>query len=504
MSNHLFLISVLYGLSGIGYFAIAIKGVVKRNELRIFDFVRLMYSFVYGLIPSLLYYRESTGERNLYFYDYGLTGLSRIYLMWFLSIAAYGFLNLAYWSVRKNIKTDISNVLVNPVNAKEISRRLFICGVVTLIIGFVCLFIWTSAYSSLSAFILNAARIRSGRGKIYNRFAFVKQFVRIIPLSIYALLSAYLYERPKGVRKFVYIVLIALSLVGNYFYFVASDARVTIIFTGLAILSISLRHRKKTSLIGYLAIAAIIGVVLLEATMLADSFTHYVRYGEWRSVNSGFLNNLTKEFRFILSSDMRVIKAWLSGDLKIQIVNDLINSLTGWIPDRFLPFSVPDTLWRYNTKMYGEFTGATSPTSLLSTSIYEFGLIGVVIFPLCFGFVIGFIEKLLWSNRTVVYADVYYGLLVGLSVQMVSHNQISTFVVSLFPAFLFWLVSLAVEYIYKKKRIVVEEDATGIIDDVMPAEEQNKFEAAIEERSGGKHFIVDPNGFITPEDIDEE
>ena len=502
MANHLFLISVLYAFSGIGYFAIAIKGVIKRNELRIFDFVRLMYSFVYGLIPSLLYWKESTGERNLYFYDYSLNGLTRIYLMWFLSIAAYGFLNLAYWSVRKNIKTDISNVLVNPANVQEISRRLFICGIVTLIVGFVCLFLWTSAYSSLSNFILNASRIRSGKGKIYNRFAFVKQFVKILPLSIYALLSAFLYERPKGLRKIVYIVLIALSLVGNYYYFIASDARVTIIFTGLAVLSISLRHRKKSSIIGYLTIAAVIGFVLLEATMLADAFTYYVRYGEWKSVNSGFINNLTKEFRFILSSDMRVAKAWISGDLKIQIGNDLINSLTSWIPDRFLPFSVPDTLWRYNTKMYGEFTGATSPTSLLSTSIYEFGLIGVIIFPLCFGFVIGYIEKLLWSNRTVVYADVYYGLLVGLSVQMVSHNQISTFVVSLFPAFLFWLVSIVVELINKKKKIVVEEAASGEVLEV-PAKDQDADGNVEEERGGGQQFIVDPNGFIAPKDIDE-
>ena len=80
MSNHLFLISVLYGFSGIVYFAIAIRGILRRNELRIFDLVRLMYSFVYGVIPFVLYWRESNGERNLYFYDYGLSGLTITFL----------------------------------------------------------------------------------------------------------------------------------------------------------------------------------------------------------------------------------------------------------------------------------------------------------------------------------------------------------------------------------------------------------------------------------------
>ena len=442
---HLFFITVLYAFSGIVYFGIAIRGILRRNELKIFDLVRLMYSFVYGLMPFLLYFQESIGERNLYFYDYSKDGLYRLYLIWFLSVVAYGLLNLAYMSIRNKNQNDIGRIDPELNDRSDIVKRLFVCGIMTLIIGYVSLFLWTAAYGSLSEFVRNAQRIRSGKGLIYNRFAFVKQIVKILPLSLYSLLSAYLFERPRGFKKVVYIALLALSFIGNYYYFIASDARVTIIFTGLAVLSISLRHRKKNKLAGYLIIAAVVGFILLEATMLADSFTHYVRYGEWRSVNSGFINNLTKEFRFSLSSEMKAIKAWLDGDLKIQIGNDLLNSITGWIPDRFLPFKVPDTLWRYNTKMYGEYTGATNPTSLVATSIYEFGLAGVIVFPLCFGFVIGIIEKILWSNRNVVYADVYYGVLVGISIQMVSHNQISTFVLSLFPAFLFWLISKGVD-----------------------------------------------------------
>ena len=491
-SSHLFFITILYAFSGIVYFSIAIRGILRRNELKIFDLVRLMYSFVYGLMPFLLYFQESIGERNLYFYDYSKEGLYRLYLIWFLSVAAYGIMTLAYMSIRNKNQNDIGRIDPELNDRSDIVTRLFVCGIMSLIIGYISLFLWTAAYGSLSEFIRNAQRIRSGKGLIYNRFAFVKQFVKILPLSLYSLLSAYLFEHPRGFKKIIYIALLALSFIGNYYYFIASDARVTILFTGLAVLSISLRHRKKHNLGRYLVIAALFGFVILEATMLADSFTYFVRHGEWRTVNAGFIDNLNIEFRFSLSSEMKAIKAWLAGDLKPQIINDLINSVTGWIPDRFLPFKVPDTLWRYNTKMYGEYTGATSPTSLVATSIYEFGLAGVIIFPLCFGFLIGIIEKLLWSNRNVVYADVYYGVLVGISIQMVSHNQISTFVVSLFPAFLFWLVSKGVNLCVnvgknrKIKKAAAEEALAGSASTLKPSDKPDK------KNSSGKTSFDDP------------
>ena len=452
-SYNLFLISFLYAVSGIVYFYIAVKGIIKRNELRIFDLVRLMYSFVYGLIPWLLYLQESYGQRNLFFYDYSRGGIGRIYLMWFLSVVAYVLMNAAYWSVKHN------NVPVSvALNQEEeggysYSRRLLSCGIIALIIGWVSLYLWTRAYGSLQNFIAQATKIRSGKGTIYNPYAFVKHFVGILQLSLYSLLSAYLYERPKRLRKLFYGFLFALSLIGNYLYFMASDSRIIIIFIGLAILFIGLRHRKKEKITGYLVFTGIICIVLLQITMFADTFTYYMRYGIWRSQTTGIVNNLTKEFRFIISSDMRVIRAWITGDLQIQIGNDLLSALTSWIPERFVPFKIPETLWKYNTNLYATESSGTNPTSLVATSIYELGLLGTILYPLAFGFGLGYIERFLRRNSKQVYSDVYFGLFAGLFVQMVSHNQISTFVTKLFPAFLFFLITIAVEHKYKRSSV---------------------------------------------------
>lgn len=480
-SSNLFLISILYAISGIAYFVIAIRGIVNRNELRIFDLVRLMYSFVYGLIPWLLYLQESNGQRNLFFYDYSREGIGRIYLMWFLSVVAYCLMNIAYWSVKQKNVPVTETLKLKEEDGRYYSNRLMTCGVIALVIGWTSLFLWTSAYGSLQNFIAQAARIRSGRGRIYNPYAFVKHFVGILQLSLYALLSAYLYERPKILKKIVYGFLMALSLVGNYFYFMASDSRITIIFIGLAVLLIGLRHRKKEKVAGYLIFAGIVCFALLEITMLADTFTYYMRYGEWRSQSGGLVGNLTKEFRFIISSDMRAIKAWVTGDLKLQIGNDIISALTSWIPERFLPFKIPVTLWKYNTSLYATESTGTNPTSLVATSVYELGLIGTIVWPLLFGFFTAFVEKILRRNSSVAYADVYFGLFAGLFVQMVSHNQISTFATKLFPAFLFFLITIAVDYLFRKSRRRITEESVASV-------EEDENTASVSE---GKHSVLE-------------
>ncbi len=494
-SYNLFLISFLYAVCGIAYLFIAVRGIIKRNELRIFDLVRLMYSLVYGFIPFILYLQESNGQRNLYFYDYSRPGIGRIYLMWFLSIVAYGLMNLAYWSVKQKPVTAKSETSLDEADVKHYGNKLILCGIIALVIGWISLFVWTRAYGSLQYFISQAARIRSGKGTVYNPFAFVKQFLSILQLSLYSLFSGYLLERPKGFKRILYFALIALSLIGNYLYFMASDSRITIIFIGLAALIIGLRHRRKEKVSRYLVFAGISCFVLLNVTMLADTFTNFIRYGVWSAPSGGFVGNLTKEFRFIVSSDMRAIKAWITGDLQIQIGNDLISALTSWIPERFLPFEVPDTLWRYNTGLYSRQSTGTNPTSLVATSVYELGLIGTIIFPLMFGFFTAFIEKILRRNSTVVYSDVYFGFFAGMFVKMVSHNQMSTFVVSLFPAFLFWLVTKAIDFGDRRKKRSVDE---GSFDTDVMSEESDKTHY-----SKVYNWGPDPEGYI-PDDDDEE
>ena len=451
MSFALEILPVLYGIMGVIYLVIAVRGILRKNDIYIFDLIRLMYAFVYGFVPCLIYFQEFQGERNLYFYDYSDEGIGRIVLMFVLSIIAYGLIHLSYKSVHK---TDTFRLIQDGITSdqqEDISRRLLRSGIIALMIGWFCLVLWTRAYGSINNFILYASAIRSGRGTVYNRFAFVKQFVRIMPVSLYAIISAYCYERPRGTKKLFYLLLIAISMLGNYYYFMASDSRVTIIFIGMAVVMIFLRHRRHESVGRYLGIVMATILVLLLATMLADTFTYYARYGVWITSSEGLISSLTKEFRFICAAEMKVSKAWFAGDLHYKLADDFLNAITSWIPDRFIPFTVPDTVWTYNTNLYGAVGSGTAPSSLVATGIYELGLIGALIHPFFFGLITGYTDKKLWKRSSMIYVDVYYGVFVGLFVQMVSHNQMSTFMMSLFPAFLFFLITFLLDHVILKR-----------------------------------------------------
>ena len=454
MDNMLLLISVLYGITGIMYGVLVLHRIIKTNRIKIFDFVCLMYTFVYGFVPCLIYAQEAGGARDILFYDYSTEGIVNIFAMLFLSVAAYGAMNLAYYVVpakRKLVKSGIPS----ETEKENIAKHLMIGGTAALLIGGISLLLWTRAYGSLSNFILNATAIRSGRGSVHNSFAFMKQFTRIMPLSLYALIASGLYKKETGVRYIEYLILLALAVLGNYLYFLASDSRMTIIFIGLAVLGIVLKHRKKKRIAPYLVGAAVAAFLLLDATMLADTFTRFVRRGVWEANTNSVIENLTKEFRFILSSNAKVMKVWSEENLHWKILDDVINALFSWLPDRFIPFKLPETVWAYNTSLYGTQGTGTLPSALVATGIYEIGILGALIHPFVFGLATAFVDKrmTLWDMSR--YSDVYYGVCIGLFVQMVSHNQMYTFTLSLFPAFLFFVVTKIIDNVsFAGKKLV--------------------------------------------------
>ena len=134
MNQVLWVISFLYGVMGVLYAFVGIRRIVRRNEIEIFDFVRLMYAFVYGVIPCLIYGQESSGQRNLYFFDYSTDGIQNIAVMLCLSVAAYGLLNLAYFSVPKKQDAIRNNRTICMDNEAVISRDIITMGLITLLI----------------------------------------------------------------------------------------------------------------------------------------------------------------------------------------------------------------------------------------------------------------------------------------------------------------------------------------------------------------------------------
>ena len=94
-NTNLFLISILHLLFGGTVLIVTINGIVKCNKISVFDCIKLMYAMIYGFLQGLIYYYESLGERNLYYYDYSGQGIFNLYILFLFAVLIY--LELILW-----------------------------------------------------------------------------------------------------------------------------------------------------------------------------------------------------------------------------------------------------------------------------------------------------------------------------------------------------------------------------------------------------------------------
>lgn len=460
----LLFLSILYGVASIVYLCDSFRSIVRSGEIRIIHCLKLMYAFVYGLLPMLIYYREYRGERNLAYYNYSGEGIFTLYFFMLFSIAGYAIICLIYahFYYRKTafLEQDSTYEMMQLNDQKfKYNNYVFICGLLTMAVGWIGLVLWTRAYGSISNFILNANAIRSGRGGVANSLAFMKQFAKVLPISLYALIASFIVRRPHGLKKIGHFLSIILSLIGTYLYLLASDSRVTIAFCGIGIILIIIRHRKGKNIRKYILLACLIAVLLLVATMSADMITNYARYHIWVTSENGFVDSIIDEFRFIGTTQAYVLDNLFSRNLKLKVLDDWINALTSWFPERFIPFSLPMTVWTYNTmNISGSTLGGTVPSDMLSTGIYHLNVIGLFVVPAIYGYFAAVADSKIRRYGNSVYTDPYYGVLVGLFIQCVSHNQLSTFVASMFPMFVYYLIGYFVRSFNLSREVYTEDE----------------------------------------------
>lgn len=114
--------------------------------------------------------------------------------------------------------------------------------------------------------------------------------------------------------------MLGLSAICVYIYLLCTDSRVTIAYIGIAICLLMIKNRKSNNIKRTLGIAGILICVVLLLTMTADTVTHFVRYGEWKSGSFDLAHSLITEFRFTVSSEMMAMNQWWKGTLHIKFL----------------------------------------------------------------------------------------------------------------------------------------------------------------------------------------
>lgn len=436
----LFGISVLYGIFGIIAAFVTMHSLMKNRYITIFNCVRLMYVFIYGVIPCIIFYLESQDENNLY-NTFSSDEIGIILLCYFSSTFGFFTFTLIYnILIKKSYKIEMTEELKNKGD-RDYSYILKV-GIACMVLGWLAMYIWTKAFGSLSSFIENASAIRSSRVKTVNRWAFMKYIASILPISMYAIFCSFLHLKPKGIKRIIHLGLIAVAAIGALYYFLASDSRVTIAFVSIALVIIYIRNHDGMEfgkLIPRIFIILGIGLIL---TASADRFSSYFRYGVVRARTDSIIHAIVKEFRFTISSQMTSVRVFMEGSQKYKILDDIVNAVVAWLPESRLPFPLPDTIWKYNTLCISNGSpAATSPTELYGAAVYSVGIIGLFLIPILYAWFTTIADNILYKHRNSLHSDIFYATTACYFINSVSHYQLSSLVGRFFPLFLYVVVA---------------------------------------------------------------
>jgi len=445
----LYFVSFFYFASMLGYGVFIVRSIIKDQEIKIIHCVQLMYTFVYGFLPAYLYWKVASGEEELLYQYYRVNETTGIIIYWLLSLVGFFSINFVYALTSHKIPTGEKGVQAISASGFQpaIYRRMLFCGIVMLTISWLGLLLWTKAYGSVFAFIQGAAATRSGFGQIENPLAFMKYVADCIHIALYALLSAFLQRRPKGLPRIGHLFLIFAAAAGTFIYLLASDSRMDIALVGIAVTLITFRYTEPEKIKRNIVNMGVIGILLFLGIVASDSITSYVRLGEWDPPDFNILDNIVKEFKFDLFSEQNAMSLWIHGRLQPQLGNDLINSAISWLPDRFIPFQKPEEVWAYNTRELDVWE-ANCPSGVIATGILHCGLAGGLLLPVVLGYIIGVCDKRYKKGVSGNCTDAQFGVIVGACTMIPSHFQWYTFTLKMFPIFLYFLVNVVYRLLF--------------------------------------------------------
>ena len=107
---------------------------------------------------------------------------------------------------------------------------------ISLLVGAVSLFLWSKAYGSIGALILQANRVRSGMGSVKNNLAFFKHPATVLLVVAYMFFEMTMQSEKKSIKKLVNLIGFIISAYLSYLFLMADDGRLTMLlfFMGFA------------------------------------------------------------------------------------------------------------------------------------------------------------------------------------------------------------------------------------------------------------------------------
>lgn len=402
------IISFLYIVVGTSIATSQIRSMIRKNKITIMNCVKLMYAFVYGFLPAIIYIRNMMGISNWRnYHNVNLSSSSLCFLIF--AILGYFSLSLGY-QVKKSRKTIVSMS----------ESTLIKSGILILIIGWGSLILWTKADGGIMNFISHADGIRAGYYKLQNSFAFMQNTTHVIMFSFFILCSIWIKANMK--KRICVFPFLILSLIGSLLFIMAWDSRATMGFLVLIIYFMYVEFGVKNNNVSMrkkIIQMIVVFVITFLIMILSSNFMLYIRGVSYTAEHMNIFSLLEKEFGFIITTQTFVYENMF--DLGIMIFKDILLALVSWIPTRFIPFPKPESIWSYNTLLIASGKGGTIPTDFISGSIYQIGIIGIIVIPFIMGMILKKLDTYLDGEDYSAYGGIIKASIMALAINSVSH-----------------------------------------------------------------------------------
>ena len=329
-----------------------------------------------------------------------------VFLSYIISLISLMFSYLGYNKGRK-IHLNVQ-VVHNSSYQKDNSKNLLLTSMVLLIISFVSLYYWSSGYGGIFNAMLVGGQIRASFLHSTNSLMFLKH---LIPVSIISSLLMYtdLFINKNKSKRFFRLLVLVLSVAISLIYIMANDGRMLAGIYLLYFILISLKNHyevKHTPMRKIILSTLVVIVLVFFIIIQSESWFADIRKTEVRTSEGSAIDIVLREFNFIYIGLNTALYSVIENVSHYTITNDVVNGLFAWLPTSLKPLMLDD-VWDYNTILINDGGYGQSPTNLPTQAFYDLGLLGVVLIPFGYMYLVGAIEKKFKGQLSTV-AIVFY------------------------------------------------------------------------------------------------
>ena len=243
------------------------------------------------------------------------------------------------------------------------------------------------------------------------------------------------------------VLIFAISFGISLSYYLVKDGRMIMAMYLLIVLFMwNDMFEKQTNITKKLVKLGFAFVIFVLVVLNMDQLTYLLRYGTTYVANNSepAVQSIMDELAYVFVAGQTSVKQFLTEGSPFLIGHDIASGLFAWVPSALTPDGLIN-IWSYNTQLVaGGNALAQYPSDLISTSIYDLGLLGPILLPAVWGAIISKLDRMKRADSSPILIVVYYGMSMTL-IRGINYSMISSTISSVFHIFVavvvFWAIS---------------------------------------------------------------